>query len=203
VFTVVNAYSKRRGKPLTAPQDEPQFGTAEVLGRICDVIRDTSVPTWLGSVPSNFGEASAGTLKADEWRSLIMVNLPIALVSLWGAGTSHSDELDVRLRVVLDHTMELVSAVYLACGRTMTARRATAYRSYISGYVGKLKQIHPTSSLRPNHHASFHLYDYLLLFGPAHSWWSFPFERLIGILQRLPVNHKFGWSSLYGTSKVD
>ncbi|KAG2079039.1 hypothetical protein BDR04DRAFT_997260, partial [Suillus decipiens] len=48
------------------------------------------VSTWLGLVPSNFGEVSAGMLKADEWRSLIMVHLPIALVSLWGAGTSHS-----------------------------------------------------------------------------------------------------------------
>ncbi|KAG2742833.1 hypothetical protein P692DRAFT_201870580 [Suillus brevipes Sb2] len=73
----------RRGKPLTAPIEEPQFGTAEVLGRIRDVIRDASVPTWLGSVPSDFGDASAGTLKADEWRSLITVYLPIALVSLW------------------------------------------------------------------------------------------------------------------------
>jgi hypothetical protein len=169
---------------------------AEVLGRIHDVIRDASVPTWLGSVPSNFGEASAGTIKADEWRSLVMVYLPIALLSLWGAGTSHSsDELAVRLRAILDHTMELVCAVYLACARTMTARRAHAYRSHIAGYVGKLKKIHPTFSLRPNHHASFHVYDYLLLFGPAHSWWCFPFERLIGILQRLPVNHKFGKSS--------
>ncbi|KAG2740643.1 hypothetical protein P692DRAFT_20880781 [Suillus brevipes Sb2] len=61
-----------------------------------------------------------------------------------------------------------------------------------SGYVGKLKEIHPTFSLRPNHHVSFHLYDFLLLFGPAHSWWCFPFEHLIGILQRLPINHKFG-----------
>ncbi|KAG2069475.1 hypothetical protein BDR04DRAFT_1128869 [Suillus decipiens] len=149
------------GKPLTAPKEEPQFGTAEVLGHIRDV--------------------SAGMLKADEWRSLIMVYLPIALVSLWGAGTSHSSyELLVHLRTVLDHTMELVCTV------------AKAYRSCISGYVGKLKEIHPTFSLRPNHHASFHLYDYLLLFGPAHSWWCFPFEHLIGILQHFPINHKFG-----------
>lgn len=179
------------------------MGTTEVLRHIRNVIRDTSIPTWLGSVPSNFGEASAGTLKADEWRTLITVYLPIALVNLWGAGTSHSSpELAARLRTVLDHTMELVSAVHIACARTMTARRAQSYRSYIVSYVGKLKEVHSTSSLRPNHHAAFHIYDYLLLFGPAHSWWCFPFERLIGILQRLPVNHKFGRSlSEYGMGK--
>jgi hypothetical protein len=151
---------------------------AEVLKHIRNVIRDTSIPTWLGSVLSNFGEASAGTLKADEWRTLITVYLPIALVSLWGAGTSHSSpEPTTHLRTVLDHTMELVCAVYIACAQTMTARRAEAYHSYIASYVGKLKEIHPTSSLWPNHHAAFHIYNYLLLFSPTHLWWCFPFKR--------------------------
>ncbi|KAG2366135.1 hypothetical protein BDR07DRAFT_1225513, partial [Suillus spraguei] len=156
-------------------------------------IHDTTTPTWLGSVPKNFGEASAGMIKADERRSLITIYLPIALVSLWGAGTSHSsDELTVHLITILDHTMELVCAVYLACARTMTARRAQAYRSHIAAYVGQLQKIHPTFSLRLNHHASFHIYDYLLLFWPAHLWWCFSFEHLIKIIQHLPVNHKFG-----------
>lgn len=90
--------------------------------------------------------------------------------------------------------MELVCAVYLACARTMTAERARTYRSHIVEYVGNLTKVHPAFAPRPNHHAAFHVYDYLLLFGPAHSWWCFPFERLIGILQRLPVNHKSGMS---------
>ncbi|KAH7902858.1 hypothetical protein BJ138DRAFT_1021446, partial [Hygrophoropsis aurantiaca] len=69
---------------------------------------------------------------------------------------------------------------------------ANAYRVCIANYVGNLKSIHPTFGLRPNHHASFHIYDYPVLFGPVHGWWTFPFERLIGILQRLPGNHKSG-----------
>ncbi|KAG2064014.1 hypothetical protein BDR04DRAFT_1036466 [Suillus decipiens] len=183
----------RRGQPLAAPQKVRSFETAEVLEQIHNVICETTTPTWLGSVPKNFGKASAGTIKADEWRSLITIYLPIALMSLWGASTSHSsDELTVHLRIMLDHTMELVCAVYLACARTMSARRAQAYRSHIAAYVGKLQEIHPTFSLQPNHHASFHIYDYLLLFGPAHLWWCFPFEHLIGIIQCIPINHKFG-----------
>ncbi|KIK32678.1 hypothetical protein CY34DRAFT_100947, partial [Suillus luteus UH-Slu-Lm8-n1] len=141
-----------------------------------DVIQQITVPSWFTSVPGDFGSASAGTMKADEWRSLITVYIPIALLSLWGAGTSHpSDEVSTRLRDVLDHTMELVCAVYLACARTTTAWRAHAYRTHIANYVGNLKKIHPTFALHPNHHAAFHIYDYLLLFGPAHSWWCFPF----------------------------
>jgi hypothetical protein len=62
-------------------------------------------------------------MKADKWRSLITVYIPIALVSLWGAGTSHtSDEVGTHLKAVLKHTMELVWAVYLACTRQQLQR---------------------------------------------------------------------------------
>ncbi|KAG2139212.1 uncharacterized protein EDB93DRAFT_1253139 [Suillus bovinus] len=99
-----------RGKPFAAPQKEHQFVSPDVL------IQEMTVPTWFGSVPSNFGSASARTIKADKWHSLITVYIPIALVSLWGAGTSHpSDEVGTLLRAILDHTMELVCAVYVVC----------------------------------------------------------------------------------------
>lgn len=39
---------------------------------------------------------------------------------------------------------------------------------------------------------AFHIKDYLVLFGPVHAWWTFPFERLIGMLQRMPNNGKIG-----------
>ncbi|KAJ3963308.1 hypothetical protein EV361DRAFT_813494, partial [Lentinula raphanica] len=46
---------------------------------------------------------------------------------------------------------------------------------------------------RPNVHAAGHIYDFLLLFGPVLSWWCFPFERLIGVLQKINTNdHKGG-----------
>ncbi|KAG1786107.1 uncharacterized protein HD556DRAFT_1310092 [Suillus plorans] len=67
----------RCAKPLAAPREEHLFVVADVLGHIHDVIQDTSVPSWLGSVPSNFGEVSAGTIKADEWQLLVMVYLPL------------------------------------------------------------------------------------------------------------------------------
>jgi hypothetical protein len=194
-FNLSNTYFIASRTTSSSPSKVRLFEPAEVLDQIHNVICDTTTPTWLGSVPKNFGEASTGTIKADEWWSLITIYIPIALVSLWGAGTSHSsDELAVHLKTILDHTMELVGAVYLACARTMTLRRAQAYRLHITTYVGKLQKIHSTFSVWPNHHASFHIYDYLLLFGPAHSWWCFPFERLIGIIQCIPVNHKFGMS---------
>lgn len=180
--------------PLTAVNTSfEKITTPEVLERIRQVIRDADTPSWLSSVPKNFGDAAAGTLKADEWRVLATVYLPLALVSLWGDGLPRpSSDASTYLKRVLDHTMLLVSAVTILSTRWMTKRCATEYRSYLAGWLRDLKELHPAATDRTNNHVAFHIYDFLLLFGPIYAWWCFPFECLIGYLQRLPQNHKFG-----------
>jgi len=170
------------------------------MARIRDVIAHTDAPSWLQSVPQNFGEAAAGTMKAAEWRVLATIFLPIALVSLWGEGSAHDSPEDATaLRLILDHTMSLFSAVILICYRSTTTRRAQEYLKYVTRYVRDLKIIHKRDDInhKPNHHMAFHLYDFLILFGAVRSWWMFPFERLIGHLQRIPKNHLHGNLFLY------
>ncbi|KAJ3765118.1 hypothetical protein FB446DRAFT_833337 [Lentinula raphanica] len=78
----------------------------------------------------------------------------------------------------------------------MTASRAQAYREYIASWTQDLRRLFPhvrEGIPRPNVHAAGHIYDFLLLFGPVLSWWCFPFERLIGVLQKINTNdHKGG-----------
>jgi hypothetical protein len=40
--------------------------TPAIMEQIHDVIRDTATPSWVWSVPYNFGDPGAGTLKANE-----------------------------------------------------------------------------------------------------------------------------------------
>jgi hypothetical protein len=165
----------------------------DVIKHIQDVINDMETPSWLSSVPHNFGHTAAGTLKADEWRTMTTVYLPVALVSLWGEGTKHpSLQIASSARQILDHTMALVSAISLACMRTMTESRMNAYRKYILSWKADLTDIHSKAKHTVNSHMAIHIYDFLHSFGPVHSWWCFPFERVNGQLQRFPSNHKFG-----------
>ena len=154
-------------------------------------------------MPRNFGEAKVGTLKADEWHTLATIYLPLALVSLWGEGSAHqSHEVKVHLQAVLDNTMALVSAIRIACSRTMTHSRIIAYRSCILTWLSTLPVALPAAKPVPNCHMACHIYDYLKLFGPVRSWWCFPFEHLIGHLQCLLINHKFGMSLLIFSTAV-
>ncbi|KAJ7186317.1 hypothetical protein GGX14DRAFT_332746, partial [Mycena pura] len=72
------------------------------------VISGTEKPSWVNSVPHNYGESNAGTIKADEWRTLSTLYLPIALVLLWG--DRPMDQQSARFMGLLDHTMALFTA---------------------------------------------------------------------------------------------
>jgi hypothetical protein len=172
----------------------PKVMDMHTIQYIQHVIKDTVTPSWINSVPSNYGENAAGTIKADEWRTLSTVYLPIALVTLWGDDSAVNNPNSYMCRV-LDHTMALFQAVMLVCQYTMNVRRMTAYRNLMKKWIDSLFDIHPHARkhhLRPNVHASFHLYDFLLSFGPVIHWWCFPFERLIGTLQQINMNEKVG-----------
>lgn len=143
------------------------------------------------SVPHNFGDRSAGTLKADEWQTLSTIYLPLALIALWGTDATATTRA-LHLHRVLGHTMLLVSAITIACKRTTSQLRSQMYLQCMVPYISQLVDIHPHATVRPYHHMSMHLPHFFSLFGPARTMWTYPFERLIGQIQRLLSNHKLG-----------
>jgi hypothetical protein len=148
-------------------------------------------PTWLTSVPSNLGDSAHGKLKADQWRALGTTHLPLSLTRLW-AFTSSGTPRSLRCREILDVTISLLSAVTIASSRTISPAGADSYLQHMQAYLAGLKQLFPEYKFHPNHHMALHLHEYLLLFGPVHAWWTFPFERMIGMLQRMQTNSKIG-----------
>ncbi|KAE9385262.1 hypothetical protein BT96DRAFT_1007225 [Gymnopus androsaceus JB14] len=159
------------------------------------VIRYATTASWLNSVPKNYGEANAGSTKADEWRILSTVYLPIALITLWGDDIGHAPPSDSFLMKALDHTMAFFQATIIACKYTMTSSRTEAFQKYYNQQVGGLHTLFPHTregTARPNVHAGQHIYNFLLLFGPVISWWCFPFEHLIGAIQKINTNDHIG-----------
>ncbi|RDX40594.1 hypothetical protein OH76DRAFT_1366011 [Lentinus brumalis] len=158
--------------------------TSSVLAKLRKDMRNTVLSSWMEKPPADIGTASHGKLKADHWRTLCTVSMVITLVPLWGTTSASKSE-----RQALDNFMHLVAAVDLATRRSMNVGRATAFDNHMEQYVRGLRDLYD-AQLVPNHHLSLHLIDCLLLFGPTHGWWAFPFERYNGLLQRIKTNSK-------------
>ena len=160
--------------------------TPDVVQQVRNDIKATFLPSWLERPPTNFGSASHGKLKADHWRTICTISLVISLVRLWGSvSATPSDTL------ILENFIHLAIAVDLASRRSNDPDRARLFRYHMLEYLRTLKA-HFNHPLVPNHHLSLHLATCLLLFGPVHGWWAYPFERFNGIIQRLNTNHKIG-----------
>ena len=92
------------------------------------------------------------------------------------------------------HTMALVLSMLVSGLHYTTSHRAAAYLEYMHQYVFKLHDFYPHIDLHINKHVAFHIYNFLLLYGPVQSWWCFPFKCLVGALQNLLSNHQFDTS---------
>jgi len=155
-------------------------------------ISNTTRPSWQADLPKNFGDSSHGKLKADQWRTCIEFDLPVSLAQIWSqdnSAKSSSKGLQVEL---LDNTMHLAAAVFWGTSRRTSPIHAEKYMEHMTAYIKGILQLFPQHALRPHHHNALHLGELLLQFGPVHGWWTFPFERLVGKLQRVNTNSKPG-----------
>lgn len=155
-------------------------------------IENMITPSWLTSVPTNFGEPSHGKLKADQWRTLGTTYLPVSLIRLWDQLEDGDNKCFQQCKKLLEVTLSLISAVVIASSRTTSQGKADLYLHHMQNYLKGLRELFPRYRFLPNQHMALHLAEYLRLYGPVHSWWTFPFERLIGMLQRIPNNFQNG-----------
>lgn len=151
-------------------------------------------PSWFDRPPVRYTEIGVGTIKAAEEKNAYRWDIPVALISLWGDGAqdqSQDDETTEFYTGVLDMVLSAVQAYLILGSFTQSEKRAQSYRSHLKDWVIGIRRWFPEVQPKPSWHLAFHIYDFILLFGPLMSWWLFPFERLIGHLQKIPQNHRY------------
>lgn len=171
-------------------RNDSVFGKKEIR-QIQRHIAATTRPSWHVSPPPNFGTPTHGKLKADQWRSCIEFDLPVSMVQLW-SGEPSGDVEDSRSQKLIEITMRLATAISWGTSHQTSPKHVAEYMENIHAYLTSLIELFPDITLRPNHHMALHLGEFFLRFGPVHGWWMFPFERVIGKLQRTKTNFKMG-----------
>ncbi|KAJ3848117.1 hypothetical protein EV368DRAFT_68544 [Lentinula lateritia] len=166
------------------PVDSPT-----VLERIQQAVREVIVPGWIAKPSDSIGLPRGGTPKADNWRTLFSIFLPLALLSLWQEASPISAEDANEMASVLRTSMYLTCAVNKMSKHTLSLQDRADFREYLRLHIEGLKENFP-GFIQPSHHLAFHIYDDMDLFSAVHHFWCFPGERLIGFLKRIPVNHK-------------
>jgi len=155
-------------------------------------IAATICPRWHAAPPANLGQVSHGKLKADEWRSCFEFDIPVSLLRIESLRNASAIETDEHKAKLVHSTFLLAIAIRWATSHRMSAMHIKEYEKTMKDYLKTLKVLRPTQCFRPNHINALLVGNYLRLYGPVRGWWIFPFERVIGNLQRANTNNKPG-----------
>lgn len=180
-------------KPLQA-LERTAVDSQTVLSRIHEVIKNAITPAWITNPPADTGLPQAGTLKADHWRTLFTIHIPLALLSLWKENSPIASSNAFHMSSVLSTSMHLTCAAIMMTKNTLTPQRRDSFRHSLRQHIIGLKENFP-GFLLPSHHLAQHISIFMDSMGPVRNFWCFPFENLIGKLQRTPTNHKVGAST--------
>ena len=161
--------------------------TKDNIKQIQKDIKSTIRPTWQAPPPSNFGSPSHGKPKADVWRTCIEFDLTVSLAKMWSKPSATE-----RQKLARDSTTLLATAIRFGTSYRTSSPHGEHYTEKMETYLKSIMILRPDQKLRPIHHNALHFPEFLLRFGPSHGWWMFPFERLIGKLQKIHTNNKLG-----------
>src|SRR6266851_4281907 len=160
------------------------------LGMIREDIANTTHPHWHTAPLANLGQVSHGKLKADKWRSCFKFDIPVSLLQIGTQGNaSQMDEYRAKL---VHSTLVLAIAIRWATSHHVSAKHIKQYEKNMKDYLKTLKELQPSQCFCPNHINTLLVSKYLYLYSPIQGWWMFPFERVIGDLQRSSTNNKPG-----------
>ena len=125
----------------------------------------------------DFGPAGFSGFTADQWKNWTLIFSTIVLKPILPSSHYHCWCL-------------FVDACRLLCSRAISHDGLEKMDSLILRFCRMFEQLYGAQACTPNLHLHCHLKQCLLDFGPAGSFWAFPFERLNGILGSVPTNHQ-------------
>lgn len=167
------------------------------LQRLQSDIADTIRPSHSTGPPARIGTKAQGKLKADQWKAAIDFEIPVFLMKYWYASDSADlNDADRSKHELALNTMYLACAIRQGITYQTSERQIQSYAECMLAYLKDLRRIRPDLSLLPSHHNVMHTPAFLLRFGPMPGWWMFPFERVIGLLQKVKTNGKIGETTI-------
>jgi hypothetical protein len=177
----------------TASVGKAMLVTEDLL-QVQSIIAQIQRPPSQQPLPSNFGSPSHGKLKSSQWATGIEFDLTVALVKLWLSEKSNGDDMGIQQQRVkaINATIYLSIALRWATSSIVTKAHAERYLHWMRKYLDAILDLHPEMDLKPSHHAALHIPEFLERFGPMRGWWMYFFEQLIGLLQLVKINYKFG-----------
>ncbi|KZV62297.1 hypothetical protein PENSPDRAFT_591602 [Peniophora sp. CONT] len=150
-------------------------------------MQKTVTPSWLDSVPRDWGTKGQGTISTGAWTVLNQVHFPITLIPEWGRPNSSP-----RDKMLLKTQMMLVKAVAIMGLRKVTRAKTFEYDATMLEHIRGKMDLFKDVALVPYDHLALHYGDIMRDFGPSVAHDGSYYERYIRHLHGFNINMKSG-----------
>ncbi|MBW0529826.1 hypothetical protein O181_069541 [Austropuccinia psidii MF-1] len=184
--------------------DEGEKGglfTREFRQLFRDKMKGMVLPEDLGSLPKDLGSPKHGKLKAMQWHTLWVYAIPLVILEMFVEDVEDIKE-DSNRFAVLQNTSLLVRCTNLLTSMPLRLGTGRKFTKSYQKYQQSSKELFRNFKVQPNHHYALHVEEQMRLFGPLSGVAEYWGERLIGILQNLNTNERFGDMELTMITKI-
>ncbi|KAL1657951.1 hypothetical protein GGF50DRAFT_92940 [Schizophyllum commune] len=189
--SLVSALAEWRSRQSAEGMPWTPIRPHETLTMLHRCLREVVRPTWMARPKHDVGLPSGGKVKAADYKVLYELFVPLCVLALWRHGSPLAVDDTDAMAGPLETSMLLTCAVRAMVSNTPSEEQRRKFLALYSRHLDALERDCPGIAT-PNHHLAFHIYDFMRLHGHVRNWWCFPFERLLGRMQRMGINHKPG-----------
>ncbi|MBW0565380.1 hypothetical protein O181_105095 [Austropuccinia psidii MF-1] len=153
------------------------------------------LPGNIQPLPKDLGSPKHGKLKAMQWVSLWKYVIPLIILNLFVSDVNNIEKLVNRYNL-LQNTAFLVRCTNLITSWPLKKSIGRNFEKTYFKYGKTSQSVFKNVNILPKHHYALHVRKQMDLWGPMGGVAEFWGERLVGMLQQLKTNDKFGKSSL-------
>ncbi|MBW0531525.1 hypothetical protein O181_071240 [Austropuccinia psidii MF-1] len=144
------------------------------------------------------GSPSHGSLKAAKWALFYKVYIPFLMLSQQMSLDEHKSTNTQRkmglseeiVNELTKNTFHLIIAINIATSWTVSMDYATAFSEHWKKFFLSNQHLFPKQKIKPNYHFLDHIPKLFQHCGPAKASATWGYERLIGVLAKIPTNSK-------------
>ncbi|MBW0506696.1 hypothetical protein O181_046411 [Austropuccinia psidii MF-1] len=149
------------------------------------------LPDRIEGLPKDLGSVKHGKLKAMQWHSLWVFAIPLIILELFIDNVENIGPKSKRYRI-LQNTAFLVRCTNLITSWPIKQSTGRKFQQSYEKYNNTSQEIFKNLKVLPNHHYALHIPEQMETWGPMNGVAEFWGKRLVGALQKIKTNERFG-----------
>jgi hypothetical protein len=156
-------------------------------------LAEVVLPTSVGCLPSQLGNAKCGKLKASQWYTLFVYVIPLIVADIFVTNINRIVESSNRA-LIMENIACLIQCTHIVNSRRIKDVHRKRFEDSYERYTLTSQKIFQHLSILPNHHYALHVPQQQELWGPLGEVAEFTGERMIGKLGEIRTNNRLGKS---------